>query len=220
MRSGADEKPNTEMESRNRSNPRKNSSSKSNRVAPPESLGRLLQQLKEEKEKLKEGKSEATSERVNSLREEIRTLRLELFGSQGGARGMPEQPMIRPTPRESTEMAGQSALQSRPVSWTPHENEIGQSRRGRNKGKCGGRAAASPTGRPHHDSAMDQQQVHKKVDVSGDGDNNDMKKEMYRGKSAQQIAKEEEEMAFASYCRSWESNWGTSGRAFFEDTSE
>ena len=72
MRSGADEKPNTEMESRNRSNPRKNSSSKSNRVAPPESLGRLLQQLKEEKEKLKEGKSEATLERVNSLREEIR----------------------------------------------------------------------------------------------------------------------------------------------------
>ena len=47
-----------------------------------------------------------------------------------------------------------------------------------------------------------------------------MKKEMDRGKTARQIAKEEEEMAFASYRRSWESNRGTSGRAFFEDTSE
>ncbi|XBI89259.1 hypothetical protein VPH35_027107 [Triticum aestivum] len=213
-----------ESRSNDHSKPRRKNRN-NNRVAPPESLSRLLEQLKEEKEKLTESESlEATLERVNSLREEIRTLRLELFGGQGGTRGMPEQPMIRPTPRESTEMAGQSALQSRPVSWTPHENEIGQSRRGRNKGKRGGRAAASPTGRPHHDSAMDQQQVqdrsyHKKVDVSGGDGDDDMKKEMDRGKSARQIAKEEAEMAFASYRRSWESNRGTSGRAFFEDTT-
>ncbi|XBI52821.1 hypothetical protein VPH35_035144 [Triticum aestivum] len=219
------------MESSDQSNPRKN---RSNRVAPPESLGRLLQQLKEEKEKLKESESEsseATSERVNSLREEIRTLRLELFGGQGGARGMPEQPMIRPSPRDqSTSMEGKSTRQSQPVSCRPHENEIGQSRRGSKKGKHGGSAgAAAPTARPNHDSAMDQQQVqdqgyHEKVDVSGGDGDDDMKKDMDRGKSAQQIAKEEEEMAFeaktfASYRTSWESNWGASGRAFFEDTT-
>jgi len=209
-------RPKTQMESRNRSNPRKNSRDQSNRVAPPESLGRLLKQLKEEKEKLKES-SEATSERVNSLREEIKTLRLELFGGQGGTRSMSRQPMICPSPREPTEMEGESASgsvkqQHQVVSCRPHENEIRRSR------------AAAPPARPHHDSAMDQQQVHKKVDVSSDGDN-DMKKEMDRGKSVQQIAKEEEGMAFeaktfASYRRSWESNWGASSRAFFEDTSE
>ncbi|KAF7006868.1 hypothetical protein CFC21_021868 [Triticum aestivum] len=203
------------MESGNRSNPRKNSSSKSNRVAPPESLGRLLQQLKEEKEKLKEGKSEATSERVNSLREEIKALRLDLFGGQGGTRGMSTQPMIHPAPRESRKMEGKSASgsgkqQHQLVSCRPHENEIRQSR------------AAAPPATPHHDSAMDQQQVHKKVDVSSDGDNNDMK-EMDRGKSAQQIAKEEEMAfeanSFASYRKSWESNWGACSRGFFEDTT-
>ncbi|XBI99139.1 hypothetical protein VPH35_019277 [Triticum aestivum] len=192
------------MESSDQSNPRRKNRS-NNRVAPPESLRRLLEQLKEEKD------------RVNSLREEIRTLRLELFGSQGGARGMPEQPRIRPSsPRESTEMDGESARQSQLVSCTPHENETPQySRRGSNKGKRGGSAgAAAPPARPHHDSAMDQQQVqdqgyHKKVDVSDGGDDDMKEMEMDRGKSAQQIAREED----------WESNWGATGRAFFEDTT-
>ncbi|XBI89261.1 hypothetical protein VPH35_027109 [Triticum aestivum] len=212
------------MESSHQSNPRRKNRN-NNRVAPPESLWRLIEQLKVEKEKLRESESlEATSERVNSLREEIRTLRLKLFGGQGGTRGMPEQP---PSPRESSSMAGQSARQSQLVSCTPHdhENEIGQSRRGSKKGKRGGRAGAAATpARPQHDSAMDQQRVqdqrhHKNVDVSGGDGDDDMKKEMDRGKSAQQIAREEEEMAFASYHRSWESNWGASGRSFFEDTT-
>lgn len=220
------------MESSDQSNLRKNRSN--NRVAPPERLRNLLEQLKEEKEKLRESESsEGTSDRVNSLREEIRTLRLELFGGQGGTRGMSEQPMVCPSPLESTETEGESASgsgkqqQSQLVCCRPHENEIGQSRRGSKKGKRGG-SAAGPPARPQHDSAMDQQQVqdyHKKDGVSGDGDD-DMKKEMDRGKSASQIAKEEEEMAyeaktFASYRTSWESNWGgASGRGFFEDTSE
>uniref|UniRef100_A0A453AR28 Uncharacterized protein n=1 Tax=Aegilops tauschii subsp. strangulata TaxID=200361 RepID=A0A453AR28_AEGTS len=71
---------------------------------------------------------------------------------------------------------------------------------------------------------VQDQGYHEKVDVSGGDGDDDMKEEMDRGKSAQQIAKEEEEMAFeaktfASYRTSWESNWGASGRAFFEDTT-
>ncbi|KAE8778913.1 hypothetical protein D1007_48118 [Hordeum vulgare] len=202
------------MQSGDRPNPRKKRSN--NRVAPPESLRNLLQQLKEEKEKSKGSESssepEAASDRVRSLREEIRTLRLELFGGQGGTRGMSREPMICPSPREPTEMEGGSASGSRKqqqqqlVSCRPDENKIRQSR------------AAAPPARPHHDSAMDQQQVHKKVDVCSDGDD-DMKKEMDRGKSVQQIAREEEEMAFEAYRRSWEFNWGASSRGFFKDTT-
>ena len=139
-----------------------------------------------------------------------------------------EKQLIGPLPRE-TEMQSQlpsrgpdTEMQSRGSKKGNRGGHKKGNRGGHKKGKHGGCAAAPPA-RPQHHSAMDLKQVQGSNESKLCPCDHDMKMEMDRGKSALEIAKEEEmafeAKTFASYRRSLESNWGACGCAFFEDTT-